>query len=165
MPRRLALLALLLPLAACTTDEAAPTVELSEPTVTAPDEAVLVSDARVRPTRAGSANTAAYMTLRNANTTEVRLVGVRAANVEAVELHETVTDGSVARMRPVDGVVIPSESQVDFAPGGYHVMLIGVEGDLAPGQAVPLTLVFADGPPQTVEATVMDAVAPPMPTE
>jgi copper(I)-binding protein len=164
MLRLSALLALLLPVAACSTpDEELPAAD--SPTGTAPGEAVLVSDARVRPTRAGSANTAAYMTLRNANTTEVRLVGVRAADVEAVELHETVTDGSIARMRPVDGVVIPAESQIEFAPGGYHVMLIGVEGDLMPGQTVPLTLVFADGPPQTLEATVTDAVAPPMPTE
>ena len=45
-------------------------------------------------------------------------------------------------MQPVDGIVIPAGGTVTLEPGGYHVMLVGLTGDLAAGQVVRLTLTF-----------------------
>ena len=45
-------------------------------------------------------------------------------------------------MQPVDGIVIPAGGTVTLEPGGYHVMLMGLTGDLAAGQVVRLTLTF-----------------------
>ena len=39
-------------------------------------------------------------------------------------------------------------------PGGYHLMLIDLTEDLAPGSTVRLTLTFEDAGPVNVEAEV-----------
>ena len=42
---------------------------------------------------------------------------------------------------------------VSLAPGGFHVMFIGLKGQVKPGQKVPLTLVVkgGDGKEQRLE--------------
>jgi hypothetical protein len=63
-------------------------------------------------------------------------------------------EGSVMRMRRVeDGVQVPSGGQVEFKPGGYHVMLFGVRDPLEVGEEFPMTLTFEKA--GTVEVTVM----------
>ncbi len=42
-------------------------------------------------------------------------------------------------------------ARVAFEPGGYHVMLMGLAGDLKPGDKVNLQLTFTNG--GTVQAT------------
>ena len=40
------------------------------------------------------------------------------------------------------------------APGGYHVMLIGLRAPLAAGDTVPLSLLFDDGSAARLQLTV-----------
>ena len=115
---------------------------------------VEVDDARVRPTRPGSLHSAAYFSLENTGSVAVRLVGATAEGVRAVELHRTVAAGGVARMEPVDGVDLAPGAAAAFAPGGLHVMLIGVERTLAPGDTLALALAFASGDTVRVAAPV-----------
>ena len=120
----------------------------------APPFQVEVADARARPTRPGAPHSAAYFTLENTGSAAVRLVGVEAEGVRAVELHRTVAAGGVARMEPVDGVDLAPGDAAAFAPGGLHVMLIGVERTLAPGDTLALALAFASGDTVRVAAPV-----------
>ncbi len=47
------------------------------------------------------------------------------------------------RMRPVEGgVVIPAGALVEFAPGGLHGMLMGLDEDLFAGRTYAATLTF-----------------------
>ena len=75
--------------------------------------------------------------------------------------------GGVMRMRPVAKIELPAHNPVQLAPGGVHVMLIGVKRALKEGERVPLTLTIrpADGAPFTVkvEAEVHPLVSPAMP--
>jgi copper(I)-binding protein len=52
-------------------------------------------------------------------------------------------DGSVMRMRELDGPleIKPGET-VTLAPGGMHLMMMGLKEPLTQGERVPLTLVF-----------------------
>ena len=46
-------------------------------------------------------------------------------------------------MQKVDGGLdIPAGQTVEFKPGGYHVMLIGLKRSLVPGDRFALQLVF-----------------------
>jgi len=48
----------------------------------------------------------------------------------------------VTGMQPIGGIAIPAGGTVVLEPGGYHIMLEGLVGDLAAGQVVQLTLTF-----------------------
>jgi copper(I)-binding protein len=46
------------------------------------------------------------------------------------------------RMRPVPAIDLPAGQAVQLAPGGLHLMLIGLTQALNQGGRVPVTLVF-----------------------
>ncbi|MBW8859702.1 MAG: copper chaperone PCu(A)C, partial [Caulobacter sp.] len=51
-------------------------------------------------------------------------------------------------------VTLAPGAKVAFAPGGYHLMLMGLTRAQAVGGKVPLTLVFADGRRVKIELSV-----------
>jgi copper(I)-binding protein len=83
-----------------------------------------------------------------------RLVSVSTPAADKAELHETISDKGVMKMRPVQGVPIPAGAMVTFSPGGYHVMLMGLKKPLVAGQSFPLTLTFEHAAPMTVDVQV-----------
>ncbi len=96
-----------------------------------------------RPSLGLSPNGVAYMIVTNRGSVADRLVGVSAGVAKRVELHATVMDGDVMRMRPVtDGVEIPPGQAIEIAPGGLHVMLMEVAAPLSEGDSFPLSLEF-----------------------
>ena len=76
-----------------------------------------------------------------------RLVEVRSPVAGIVEVHEMRLEGDVMRMRAAPVLPLPAGQTVELKPGGYHVMLMDLNGPVKAGDAVPLTLVFegADG--------------------
>jgi copper(I)-binding protein len=96
--------------------------------------------------------TAAYFAITNGGSAPDRLVGVRTPVAEVVEIHETVLTDGMMGMRPVASVTIPAGGTVAMAPGGTHVMLIGLTGELRAGSSFQITLTFERA--GTVVATV-----------
>lgn len=86
---------------------------------------------------------AGYMTITNTGSEPDRLQAVR-ADFPSVTLHGTETDAEgVTRMIRVEGIEIPSGETVMLAPGGTHVMFMGLDGDpFEEGERIPATLVF-----------------------
>lgn len=80
------------------------------------------------------------------------LVAVNSPAAGRIEMHETATDGrGVSSMRPLPEVVLDGRDAT-FEPGGRHLMLFGLGGDLRPGQTIPLTFRFRTAQPVTVQA-------------
>lgn len=102
---------------------------------------VAVTAAWARATPAAARTGAAYLTLHNTGAAD-RLLGAEAAVAERVEVHTHRMDGGVARMERVEAVPLAAGAVVPFAPGGLHVMLIGLMAPLQAGASFPLTLVF-----------------------
>lgn len=102
---------------------------------------------------------AGYLTLTNAGTTEDRLVAVTGEVAERIEIHETTFTDGVARMRPVAGVAIPPGETVELAPGGIHLMLIGLRHPLVEGEQVPIVLSFEKAGEVAVDLAV-EAIGP-----
>ena len=70
-----------------------------------------------------------------------RLTGVSTPVAGTAELHQTINENGVLRMRPVsDGMALPPGHAVTFAPGGLHVMLMDLKRPLTQGDVFPLTL-------------------------
>jgi len=70
-----------------------------------------------------------------------------------VEIHEMAMEGNMMKMRQIPGLDLPAGKPVMLRPGGYHLMLIDLKGQLKDGEAVPFTLVIQgrDGRRETVE--------------
>ena len=79
---------------------------------------------------------------------------------ERVEMHMTLRDGEILRMRQVKELGIPAGSKLALAPGGAHLMLINIKRPLKAGDKVPVTLRFAKAGEVKVELSVR---APPKP--
>ncbi len=60
---------------------------------------------------------------------------------QTVELHETINDGGVMKMRPVpSGFEVPATGALELKPGGKHVMLIGLTKPMVGGEEIEITL-------------------------
>lgn len=110
-----------------------------------PSGAVMVRDAWVRAMVPGTSVAAAYLTLANPSEQPVILVRARSREARAVEFHQTLRRGDHMEMRPLPRVVVPARGTAIFAPGGSHIMLIGVHRMLRAGMSVPMTLKFSNG--------------------
>ena len=111
-----------------------------------------IEHAWARPAAKG--NSAAYMTIANAGEGD-RLTGASAEVAGAVELHSSTIDAQgVGRMVPVQGVDLPSGAEAKLAPGGVHIMLIGLKQPLVAGQMFPLVLDFEHAGPVRVEVAI-----------
>ena len=85
------------------------------------------------------------------------LVGVSSPRAARVEMHENVARGTMTSMRAVERIDLGEEREIEFAPGGRHLMLIAPDQKLKPGDRADLTFRFAHGDPVTVSATVIAA--------
>ena len=101
-----------------------------------------------------SGTSGAFVTLATQGAPD-RLVGASSPVAPKVELHETTLDGGVMRMRPVTGIDIAPGKPAVLAPGGFHIMLMGMPKPLVAGDSFPLTLTFANTAPMTVTVKVV----------
>jgi copper(I)-binding protein len=116
---------------------------------------LVVEHPHARATVAVQKNGAAYMVIRNRGSEPERLLGARTGEAQAAELHgTTVTPEGVAQMRPAEAVEIPPGGEAKLAPGGLHVMLVGLKGPLVEGTSFPMTLVFERAGEVEVEVMV-----------
>ena len=99
---------------------------------------------------------AAYLILKNAGQGPDTLQSVSSPDAEKVEIHEHTQDASgIMRMRRVEGgLKIPAGGTVEFKPGGYHLMLLGLKHSLEEGQQIPLKLRFAHAGDLEIEVKI-----------
>lgn len=115
-----------------------------------------VDDGWVRLMPPVAPNSAAYFKLNNQGKTAVDLVAVESDVAGVLELHTIVEEGELRRMQQLQKVTVPAQGSVQFQPGSYHVMLIGLKQPLQENQRVPFTLHFASGESLAVELKVKD---------
>jgi len=53
-------------------------------------------------------------------------------------------ENDVMKMRQIPGLDLAAGRTMELKPGGYHVMLMELKGQLKGGDMVPITLVFED---------------------
>ncbi len=124
-------------------------------------DGIIASNAWIRATRPGRDVTAAYVRLCNGGDLADRLVGADFDGAQAVEIHISSVDANgVARMRPVEGGLdLPAGAATALAPGGAHIMLIGLTSPLAAGGEATLTLRFETAAPMTFAIPVHEGHA------
>lgn len=118
-----------------------------------------VSGAWARATPPGVSVGAAYLTITGGPESD-RLLGANTDRASMVQLHTVEESNGVAAMRQVDGVPVPAGGQVVLAPGGTHIMLMGLSKPLVAGETFPLQLRFENAGEQVVQVTVRAAGEP-----
>ncbi|WP_445158229.1 copper chaperone PCu(A)C [Halomonas sp. E14] len=117
-------------------------------------EPLAIEQAQVRAVPPGAEASAAFMVLHNPGDAEVRLVEAASPAAAALELHHHVDVDGVMQMRRIADITIPPGGSATLAPGGLHLMLIGLTQPLVEGEPVAIELVFEDGRRQALDAPV-----------
>jgi hypothetical protein len=95
-----------------------------------------------RATPPGAQIGGAFMKLTNKGKTADKLIRAETPAAATVELHTMSMDGNVMRMRQVESIEIKPGASVALAPGGLHIMMVGLKQPLKAGDKLPLTLWF-----------------------
>ncbi len=104
-----------------------------------------VEDAVIRLSANSKAPAAGYFTLKGGPTSD-RLLSVTSPIVIRIEMHESMTAGGMASMKPLDGgVEVPADATVKFEEGGRHIMLFNINPGVKTGDTVQLNFTFASG--------------------
>ena len=141
----------------------------SAPTVTASGPAIEISGAWAAPSKAVADAATVFAVIKNGGAEPDELIGASSPLAGSAGLSETyvVTGASASAgmgmgaspspgsyaMRQVQQVDIAAASSTELKPTGFHVMLMGLTGDLPDG-AIEVTLVFKRAGSVTVQAQV-----------
>lgn len=113
-----------------------------------------------RATLPGQAVGVGYLTIVNDGPPD-RLLAVEAGVSKKVELHTMAMEGDIMRMRELEAVDLPTGRAVEFKPGGYHLMFMGLTAPLKVGESFPVKLRFRKAGEVTVQVKVQMAGAEP----
>jgi|GEM_PF-1319479 len=121
-------------------------------------EGVIISDAWVRLNQMTGRPSAGYFSLRNNTGTTLTLTGVQVGGLSAPHgramLHQTTAVDGRMKMSHVAMVTIEPDTGVDFAPGGFHIMLHNLPADLSIGGMLQLDLLLQLGTDAAVSLRV-----------
>lgn len=108
-----------------------------------------------RATPKGAGVGGGYLTITNTGTAPDRLVGGSTDIASRFEVHEMSMDNGVMKMRALaKGLEIKPGQTVEFKPGGYHVMFLGLKKQLMLGEHIKATLQFEKAGTVDVDFTV-----------
>lgn len=122
---------------------------------------LVIAHPHASPTPGGVKNGAVHMVITNNGAEADALISASSPAAAVVEIHdhETGEDG-VMRMRKIDRVDVPAGASVEFAPGGLHIMLIGLTAPLTLEEIFPVTLVFEKAGEVTINVYVTEDQPP-----
>jgi copper(I)-binding protein len=86
--------------------------------------------------------TAVFGTVVNGTDREVTIIGGSSPSADEVQVHTMAKqpDGSMKMVQKKDGLSVPAGGSVELAPGGDHIMLVGLAAPLVNGDDVALLM-------------------------
>ncbi len=119
---------------------------------------IIVKDewARVTPSGSGSV----YMTIENDGDQDDTLTSAISDEAEMTMIHQTVREENIAKMIHVmGGIDLPKGKIIKLEPGGYHLMLMGIEKNLTLNDRIRITLSFKNN--ENIEISPIIKIRPP----
>ena len=102
-----------------------------------------ISHSWIKASLPGSKMTGGFVTITNKGMHEDHLIAAYSDIAKKTELHTMVMDDGVMKMRAVDGGwAIPVGATLELAPGGNHIMFIGLTGAVVEGGMQTITMEF-----------------------
>jgi copper(I)-binding protein len=101
-----------------------------------------------------------FLALSNTGSSDDRLVSASAPVGRETQIHEMAVVNDVMRMRQIgDGIALPAGQSVTLAPGGLHLMFMGLNQPLVEGESFPVTLTFEKAGAITLDMVVAGSAA------
>ena len=97
---------------------------------------------------------AGYLVIKNQTDKDVTLICANSPAFSSVEIHASVIEDGIAKMRHLNEIFIPAGSDYQLEPGGYHLMMMGKEQPVKMGDEIPIELIFVDHDNVTTQAVV-----------
>lgn len=139
---------------------------LLAPAAHAEDEearSIVVTQAWSRATPGGAKVAGGYLTIENRGAAADKLLSASTGVAKKIEIHEMAVTNGVMTMRPVEGgLPIESGRTLKFAPGGLHLMIVGLAAPLVQDDKITISLKFEKAGEIAVsfEVRAMGAPAP-----
>ena len=105
-----------------------------------PKNAVTVQDAWIREAPPNASAMAGYLSITNSTDQDRILTFAKSKQFNVVEIHRTIVENGVAKMRRQDNLIVPAGDSLVFKPGDFHLMLMGPQAKLKAGDEVTITL-------------------------
>ena len=118
-----------------------------------------IEDAYVRATPPGLPNSAAFLTVKNTTSSDIDIIKASSDISKYVELHTHDMKDGVMKMYQVPKITVPENGQIVLKPGGYHVMLIGLNNPLKVGETVIFTLELSNGETKEITAPIKSVMS------
>ena len=122
------------------------------------EKGIEIHGAWMRPAGQGE-NGAVYFVIHNHSSQADELTGVT-SDIAVAEMHESRMNGDIMQMNKVESVSLEPYAEIEFAPGGLHVMLVGLKQDMKVGDEIDLSLHFKNYQDITVRVAVRESPAP-----
>src|ERR1700758_3939566 len=104
---------------------------------------IVIRQAWSRATPKGAQVAGGYLTIENHGPSPDRLISAATPAATKIEIHEMMTLNGIMVMRPVEaGLTIPPGASVTLAPGGSHLMFIGINAPFSDGEHIAAALMF-----------------------
>ena len=105
---------------------------------------IMISDAYARSSGPLAKAGAAYMRIMNHSDESDHLIGVQSDIAKKTELHSHLEDdnGVMKMVRIDEGIKIGPMKDHSLAPGGEHIMFMGLKEPFETGKIIPITLLF-----------------------
>lgn len=87
-------------------------------------------------------NGAAYLQIHNVGTKSDTLLSVSTSIAKHSMVHESYFEDGKVAMRHINNLVVNAGESVEFKPGGFHIMLMGLKEPLNEGTNFELVLNF-----------------------
>lgn len=109
-----------------------------------------IADAWIRTAPPGATMLGGYATVKNVGAQKRVIRDVASKDFDAIEIHKTVLEGGISKMRLVETVDVAPHAEARFEPGGMHLMLFAPKHALKAGDT--LQLAFSCGGKKRLKA-------------
>lgn len=97
---------------------------------------------------------AGYLKLHNKGNHTITIKSFGSTDFARIELHKTVVAGGMVKMEKVQKLSIKAGQNIEFKPGGYHLMLFNPKRKLVKGDQIKLWLKLEDNKMTSFSAIV-----------
>ena len=115
---------------------------------------VEIENAYVREVPPTMPNSAIFMKIENESNKDIDLIKVESSVAKNVELHTHTMSNGMMKMYQVEKIAIKANSETKLQPGGFHIMLIGLNKKLKENHIVEVKLTFSNGEKVEIKAPV-----------
>jgi len=113
-----------------------------------PKPPLVASEVEITPPMPGRMMSAGYLVLTNNTDEAIVIDGVTSPQFGAVEIHQTILENGISRMRQIEELVVPARGSVALERGGKHLMLMQAQGV---NETVTLLLLSGGAPILAIE--------------